>query len=160
MTTQIVRHILSVRWADVDANQHMRHSAYSDFAADARVAMFAQLGYPLTRLAEVGAGPVLFHEEIEYRREAHLLQTLTVDCQLAGLSQRGERWAFRCHLHREDEELAAIVTVRGAWIDMRSRSLCVPPVALVEALRSLERAPDFEEIAVRTPPSIDLSERE
>jgi acyl-CoA thioester hydrolase len=50
---------LTVRWADVDANGHMRNTAYSEFAADARIAFLAERGFTLHRLRELGIAPVV-----------------------------------------------------------------------------------------------------
>ena len=35
----------TVRWAELDPNGHMRHSAYADFAADQRVHWLTGAGY-------------------------------------------------------------------------------------------------------------------
>ena len=35
---------IDVRWADCDANRHMRHSAYSDMCADTRIAFLSEIG--------------------------------------------------------------------------------------------------------------------
>ena len=58
-----------VRWADCDANQHMRHSAYADLCAHARVGFMNQIGMTAEWLKEQGLGPVLFKEQTEYFRE-------------------------------------------------------------------------------------------
>ncbi|WP_414648539.1 acyl-CoA thioesterase, partial [Chitinimonas sp.] len=34
---EVFRHTVEVRWADCDANQHVRHSAYADFCTHARI---------------------------------------------------------------------------------------------------------------------------
>ncbi|MEJ7660541.1 MAG: acyl-CoA thioesterase [Hymenobacter sp.] len=52
----------SVRWAELDPNGHMRHSAYADFAADLRVNWLASLGYNVPKFAELRLGPILFRE--------------------------------------------------------------------------------------------------
>ncbi|NOR86119.1 MAG: thioesterase, partial [Bacteroidales bacterium] len=36
----------TVMWAQIDANQHMRHSAYADYAAQARMGLLDSLGLP------------------------------------------------------------------------------------------------------------------
>ena len=36
----------TVIWAQVDANRHMRHSAYADFGAQARLAMLEKVNMP------------------------------------------------------------------------------------------------------------------
>jgi acyl-CoA thioester hydrolase len=39
-----------VLWSQIDANQHMRHSAYADFGAQARLTMMESLGLDLKAL--------------------------------------------------------------------------------------------------------------
>jgi acyl-CoA thioester hydrolase len=47
---------------------------------------------------------------------------------------------------REDGGLAARVSTLGGWLDLSKRKLTVPPEALAEALRLLQRAEDFQEL--------------
>jgi acyl-CoA thioester hydrolase len=39
------------------------------------------------------------------------------------------------------------VTSTGGWLDLAARRLVSPPPALAEALRSLSRADDFQELS-------------
>ena len=52
-----------VLWSQMDANQHMRYSAYADFAARARLNMFGIAGIPLNTLKLAKIGPVISREE-------------------------------------------------------------------------------------------------
>ena len=65
-----------VLWSQMDANQHMRHSAYADFAAQARLNMLESVGLKLSKLFEYNIGPVLFKEELIYLREVALNEHL------------------------------------------------------------------------------------
>ena len=40
MSPAIFTHTVEVRWSDLDANQHMRHSAYADLCVASRVIIF------------------------------------------------------------------------------------------------------------------------
>ena len=64
MTTPFTRRF-RVRWSDADANGHLRNTAN-----DARVGLFASMGYDWPRFQSLRLGPVLFREELDYRREA------------------------------------------------------------------------------------------
>ena len=68
----------SVRWAELDPNGHMRHSAYADFAADLRVNWLASLGYTVPKFAELRLGPILFREETKFMKELHGGETIRV----------------------------------------------------------------------------------
>ena len=54
---------LSVRWADLDPNFHVRHSVYYDFGAQQRVEILEQSGLSLRIMQEQGFGPIIFREE-------------------------------------------------------------------------------------------------
>ena len=49
-----------VLWSQIDANQHMRHSAYADFAAQARIGMLQLVGLSPETLYRYKIGTVLF----------------------------------------------------------------------------------------------------
>ena len=57
------------RWADFDPNNHMRHSAYADYAAEARVRLFNENGLSLIQFNKLAIGPVLFKESTNFRRD-------------------------------------------------------------------------------------------
>ena len=41
---------------------------------------------------------------------------------------------------------AALITVEGAWLDLESRKLIVPPVELLELMRRAPKSSEFSEI--------------
>ena len=135
-----------VRWSDVDANGHMRNTAYSEIATDARIAFFREAGFGWRRFEELGLSPVLLREEIEYRREAGLGDRVRVTVQVAGLSPDGARWKLRSVLAGDGGEEMALVSVLGGFIHLTDRRLVVPPAELAAALAGLERVADFEEL--------------
>lgn len=138
---------IEVRWADVDANQHLRHSAYADFATHIRVEWLSSLGFPAQRFAKLGFGPVLQKEETEYLREVPPGDRVRVDLQLEAASADMGRWRFLQHIYRSDGVLAARHRVSGGWLNLRERKLMPPPAELAVLLAQLEHAEGFEEIA-------------
>jgi acyl-CoA thioesterase FadM len=48
------------RWADIDLNQHMRHSAFADWAAHARTEWLNANGLTMMKLVELRMAPVMF----------------------------------------------------------------------------------------------------
>jgi len=135
-----------LRWSDADANGHVRHSVYSELAAEVRIAWLKEGGFPWKRLAELGVGPVLLREELEYRHEIGLGERVRIDILAVGLSPDGARWKLRHDLVKEDGSLAGRVTAIGGWLDLAARRLVVPPGPLVELLRATARVPEFEEL--------------
>ncbi len=127
-----------MRWDDIDANGHAGNTAYSVYATDARLSYLAEHGFSVDRLNDLRVGPVLFTEELTYRRELRLGDPITITVELAALSATGHRWAMHQRILRDDA-LAATVRVTGAWIDLDRRTLIDPPAGLFAALDALPR---------------------
>lgn len=134
-------------WSDMDFNAHMRNTAYLDRAADVRLAFFAEHGFPASEFARLRLGPVVMKDEVEYFREVGLLEPFSVAFELAGLSADGSRFILRNTALRADGKRLARVTSTGGWLDLEARKLVVPPPALLEVLRQVDRAPDYAELA-------------
>ena len=125
------------RWADMDPNGHMRHSAYADYAADQRLAVLARWGYGVARFAQLRLGPVLFREETRFLKEVGIGEAIRVDGRLVSMAADGARWTVLHTLYKADGRVAATVTVDGAWLDLDRRKLTVPPADLAAAFAAL-----------------------
>jgi len=124
----------TVRWAELDPNGHMRHSAYADFAADQRVSWLASLGFDGRRFAELRLGPILFREETKYLKELHGGEQIRVEGCVTGGTPDGARWTIEHTIYKADGRAAATVSVDGAWLVLDRRKLTVPPAELAWAL--------------------------
>lgn len=82
------RHFV-VAWGAVDANDHMRNTAY--FAAAVRLAFLESRGWDRDRLARTGLGMIAFEERVTYRRELRLRDGFAVTLECAGVSADGAR---------------------------------------------------------------------
>ena len=136
---------LYVGWGDLDANGHMRNTAYLDKAADVRMYYFAEHGFPSREFARLAIGPVVRKDEIEYFRELRLLDPVTVTLQAEALSADGARFVLRNEFWRDDR-LVARVTTTGGWLDLKARKLTAPPEALRVVLEAAPRTEDFREL--------------
>lgn len=134
-----------VLWSQIDANQHMRHSAYADIAAQARLNMLESVGLKSTTLFEYKIGPVLFREELKYLREIALGDAVKVSCELVSSRADGSRWTIRHEIMRGDGTKAAIIIADGAWIDMEKRRLAILPAAISAMFAKAPRADDYQE---------------
>lgn len=137
------------RWADFDPNNHMRHTAYNDYAAESRVRMFDAYGLSLAEFNRLRVGPVLFKEETSFYREIGIGDTITVEVFLKGASQLGERFKFVHKIFRGDGVLSAEIEIYAAWIDLNKRKLTTPPAVVIEVLGKLAKTDDFEEILLK-----------
>ncbi|MCK5906374.1 MAG: thioesterase family protein [Flavobacteriales bacterium] len=136
--------IFETRWSDFDANMHMRHTVYNDCAAQLRLDLLVQNGFDMKTLSKIGLGPVLLREETKFLREVNIGENLTVDVEIIGLSKSGDRWNMLHHIYKNETTLAAIITVEGAWIDMRLRKIATPPKELNDKFLDNYRSDNFE----------------
>ena len=136
-------------WADMDPNRHMRHTAYNDYAAQVRVAFMAEHSMGLDTMEKLHIGPVLFREETKFLKEVRMGEIIKVDMCLAGMSKDGERWKMVHHVFKQNEKIAAIITVDGAWIDMHTRKLTSPPEEMLKYFEELDKTEDYLEIVKR-----------
>lgn len=134
---------VSVRWADLDPNGHVRHSVYYDWGASVRMAFLSAHGLTIERMAAEGFGPILFREEAVFRREVRYGDELSIGLLLAKARPDGSRFTFRHELMRADGTLCAVITVDGAWLDLHRRKLTVPPAAVAEMFALWPKTEDF-----------------
>jgi acyl-CoA thioester hydrolase len=134
----------AVRWSDLDANGHLRNTAYSDLATDARLAFFAEHGFALQRLRELGVGPVILAERLTYRREVRMGEELTVDFAVAALSPDASRGTVEHAIRKRSGETAAVVAVDAGWLSLERRKLVAPPDEVARVLLSAARTSEFE----------------
>jgi len=136
---------LAIRWADIDANHHVRHSAYYDFGAQHRIDILSQLGLSLEVMKAADIGPVLFREECVFKREIMLTDIITIHTTLVKMKNDGSRFSIRHELLKADNTLCAVITVDGAWIDITRRKLVSPvPKVVTNVFSSFPQAADFE----------------
>lgn len=135
-----------VMWSHLDANMHMRHSAYADFAAQARIEVLDKMGLDLRVFQKLHIGPILFREETVYLREVGINENLSVTTLLVKSRPDGSRWSIRHELFKEDGVKAAVVNVDGAWIDTQKRKLSTLPEELAEQFNHIPKSYDYEEL--------------
>jgi len=134
-----------VLWAQIDANQHMRHTAYADFGAQARLGMLEHLKLTPAVLYSHKIGPVLFREELIYLREIGINEHIKVTCEIIKSRPDCSRWSMREELYRGDGVKAAIIIADGAWIDMKKRKLAQLPPELIELFKQAPKSHDYVE---------------
>ncbi len=138
---------LSVRWADLDPNFHVRHSVYYDFGAQQRVEILEQSGLSLRIMQEQGFGPIIFREECLFKKEIRLADQLTINAKIARLNADASRWTIVHEIVNVQNILCAVLTVEGAWLDTKLRKLANPiPQIVRDVLQAFPKAADFSEV--------------
>jgi acyl-CoA thioester hydrolase len=136
---------LSLRWSDLDANFHLRHSSYYDLAAQERIEILDQYGITIDMMKAQNVGPVLFKEQCEFRREIHLNSKVHVITKLLKMKGDGSFWIIQHEFLSEHDKLHAIIKVEGSWIDTLKRKLARPvPEAILSGLENFPKTEDFE----------------
>lgn len=125
-----------VRWDDLDANGHMRNSAYLDMSVQARFEFFAAGGFTPAEFSRHGVGPVVLRETLTYKKECFLLETLRVHVRITQIKEDGSRFSLVTDIFKPDGELAATVNVDAAVFHLSRRRIGPAPEAMMEILRS------------------------
>ena len=134
---------MQIRWSDIDANRHLRHSVYYDYGAAMRMMFLNEHGLTTKKLEEFQIGPILLREEAIFKREILLEDNISIDVEIVKTTQDFSRWSLRHNLLKGDV-LAAIINIDGAWISMVKRKLAVPNEFIQQIFGSFPRSQDFE----------------
>jgi acyl-CoA thioester hydrolase len=136
--------IIAIRWSDIDANYHMKHSSYYDFGAQKRMEALSAAGLTMKVMQENHVGPVLFREEALFKREIRFEDKISIDIRLLKLKRDFSKFSIQHYLVRDDGTLCAIITVDGAWIDTKIRQVVSPPQIVLQSLNLFPKAENFE----------------
>lgn len=134
------------RWADIDLNQHMRNSAFADWAAFARTEWLSANGFTMPKLVELRITPIMFEDRTRYLKEILLGERIQIKLQLAGADRDGSRWFVR-HIFRRGATVCAVYEAKGAWFSVATRRLVPAPPGLLEAYRQIPRTDDYAELS-------------
>ena len=138
---------LKLRWADLDPNFHLRHSAYYDLAAQERIEILNQYGITIEVMKAENFGPVLFKEQCEFKREIHLESKIHIVTSLLRMKEDGSFWVIQHEFLSAENKLHALLKVEGSWIDTVKRKLAKPvPESIYLGLTSFPKSADFEYI--------------
>jgi acyl-CoA thioester hydrolase len=135
---------IQVRWSDMDANRHLRHSAYYDYGAAMRMMVLSDAGLTLKKLEELEIGPILFREEAIFKREIRMDDVITLDVVLVRATADYSRWSLRHNFTKADGTLAAVINIDGAWMNLIQRKLIVPDELTRSIFESFPKPADFE----------------
>lgn len=135
---------VQVRWSDVDANYHVRHSVYYDWGAMCRMDFLTREGLSDSVFRQLQVGPILFREESKFRREILMNDKVRIDLQLLQAKRDFSRWSIRHTLWKEEATEAAILTVDGAFLDIRTRKLTAPPELAFSVFSAMPLSNDFQ----------------
>ena len=137
-------HTFQVAWGDLDANRHLRNTAYLDYAAQTRMLYLASVGFTPAAFAKHHIGPIVFDDHITYHKELLFLEHLTVTVSCGGLNESGSKFVLVNRVKNDNGDLCASVRSHGAWFDLQARRVSAPPEALKAAMEALAHDDEFE----------------
>lgn len=142
--TMTFSNLISIRWADLDPNFHLRHSVYYDFGAQQRIEVLHALGITTKVMQEQHFGPIIFREECVFRKEIKVNDKVLITTKVSKMRPDGSRWTFQHEFLNEEGKRLALLTLDGAWLDTQLRKLVSPiPAVVREALQFFPRTDDF-----------------
>jgi acyl-CoA thioester hydrolase len=133
---------IEVRWADCDANRHVRHSAYYDYGAHVRIRFFEEF-YGADKMQALAIGPILFKEECNFIREIRSDDIIRVNFLKGQLNEDASRWILYHEIYDDKGEKKAHLKLTGAWMDLNKRKLCIPPAEIAKFLHDLPQGEDY-----------------
>lgn len=133
-----------IRWSDIDANRHMRNSAFIDYMSHVRMCFLMENGMDQKHLEQYDLGPVAFYEQMYYFREFLPGKPVFVSLQLKGLSDDGMYFEFRHNFYDENGKNCARCEMLGGWINLKERRLAALPKVILKNFETLEKTDDFK----------------
>ncbi len=135
---------LSIRWADIDPNFHLRHSVYYDFASQLRIDILDKAGLSVKMMEEQNFGPILIREECVFKREIRLSDEIMIHAKLAKMKPDGAQWTIVHEFYNAKMKLCAILTVDGIWLDTKERKMIKNvPDAIFRVMNTFPKAENF-----------------
>ncbi|UYW01501.1 thioesterase family protein [Flavobacterium agricola] len=135
-----------VLWSMIDANRHVRHSAYSDMCTQARSNLMIHIGLSMKECLKLGIGPVLFREETLFKREVRMDEFVYIEVALTKYDTQKSRFSIEHKLFKVDGTLSAIVNVDGAFMNLKERALTVLPQDIQAKVLQIPKATTYVEI--------------
>lgn len=135
---------VQVRWSDLDPNVHLRHSVYYDWGAFCRIAFLNEHQMTTELMQRLQIGPILFREECVFKREIRLGDKVTISLQVLRAKKDFSRWTIQHTVVKNDDTIAAILTVEGAWLDTAKRKLATPPAEVFSVFSQMPLDVNFQ----------------
>jgi acyl-CoA thioester hydrolase len=135
---------VQIRWSDIDANLHLRHSVYYDWGALCRIEFLNSHNLTMDAMRRLQIGPVIFREECVFRKEIKPDDKVTIDLVLGKAKKDFSRWTIKHRIIKEENILCATLTVDGAWINITERKLTLPPELVQTVFSAMPKDENFE----------------
>jgi len=134
-----------VLWSMIDANRHMRHSAYSDFCTQARSNLMSSVGLSINDCAKFGIAPILFREETIFHKEIKMDEKVYVTVEMTKHNMQNNRFSITHCVYNADHVKCATVNIDGAWFNLQTRKLTTLPETIISLINKIPKNAAFIE---------------
>lgn len=133
-----------IRWSDIDANRHLANSAYVNFMSHTRMGFMIENGLSQREMVSHNIGPVVFHEQLFFFKEAFQGKPITVSFELGGSSEDGMFFKFVHNFYDHKGRNLARGSMQGGWIDLTTRKMRGLPEVLMPMLINAPKSADYK----------------
>lgn len=133
-----------IRWSDIDANRHLANSAYVNFMSHTRMGFMIENGLSQREMVTFNIGPVVFHEQLFFFKEAFQGKPITVSFELGGSSEDGMFFKFVHNFYDHKGRNLARGSMQGGWIDLTTRKMRGLPEELMPMLTNAPKSADYK----------------
>ena len=135
---------LQIRWSDLDPNFHLRHSVYYDWGAYCRMRYLDEHGLTGDEMQRLEIGPIIFREECVFRKEIKFGDVVTIDLLITSARKDFSRWSLRHRIIKNENVLAASLTLDMAWLNLSERKLAVPGEEIYTKIDGIPKDAEFK----------------
>lgn len=133
-----------IRWSDIDANRHLANSAYVNFMSHTRMGFMIKNGLSQREMVTHNIGPVVFHEQLFFFKEAFQGEPIKVSFELGGSSEDGMFFKFVHNFYDHKGRNLARGSMQGGWMDLTTRKMRGLPDNLMPMLTNAPKTPDYK----------------
>lgn len=134
---------VDLRWSDLDPNLHVRHSVYYDWGTNVRMNFLQDLGCTVDEMRKQLFGPIIFREEAVFKKEILISDTIHLNVSIIKATQNFSKWTMQHEIFKNENILAAVLTIDGAWMDLQKRKLTIPPQFIIDAFNEFPKPESF-----------------
>ena len=88
-------------------------------------------------------GPIIFREEAVFKKEIHFGDTIHINILLDKCTANYSRFTMKHEIYKNNDLLAAIITIDGAWLNTSLRKLAKPREICVAAFKLIPKTSRF-----------------
>jgi len=132
-----------IRWSDIDANRHLANSAYVNFMSHTRMGYMIANGLSQREMVTHNIGPVVFHEQLFFFKEAFQGKPIKVSFELGGASEDGMFFEFVHNFYDYKGRNLARGSMQGGWINLNTRKMVGLPEELMSMLTNAPKTDNY-----------------